>query len=176
MNMKKNRSGIVILAITFIVAAAGLAFAHGGYGGGYGGHMMGPGMMGSNYDGYMMGSGYGGYMMGPGMMGPGYGGSMMGYGYGPYANGGNRWGNLSREQADKFQASQEHFYNATRDLRQKLYDKQFALNSELNSGAPDQSRALELQKEVSKLRSELDQKILQHQFELHKILPDDNQH
>lgn len=168
MNMKKNRSGIVILAIAFVVATAGIAFAHGGYGGGYGGYGgygMGPGMM---------GGGYGGYGMGPGMMGYGYGGYMMGPGYGPYANGGNHWGNLSPEQADKYQASQEQFYNATSGLHQEIYSKQFALNRELNSPNPDQAKALKLQNEISKLRSELDQKILQHQLELRKILPDDD--
>ena len=196
MNMKKNRSGIVIFAVAFVVATAGIAFAHGGYGGGYGGYMMGPGMMGGygGYGGYgmgpgMMGQGYGGYGMGPGMMGQGYGGygmgpGMMGYGYGggyrmgpgygPYGNGGNNWGNLSPEQANKYQASQEQFYNATSDLRHKIYDEQFALNNELNSQNPDQTKALKLQNEISKLRGELDQKIVQHQIELRKILPDGN--
>ena len=112
---------------------------------------------------------------GPGMMGGGYGGGyMMGPGYGPYANGGNHWGNLSPEQADKYQASQEQFYNATSGLHQEIYSKQFALNRELNSPNPDQAKALKLQNEISKLRSELDQKILQHQLELRKILPDDD--
>lgn len=145
--MKKNRSGIVILAIAFVVVTAGMAFSYGGYGmyrGGYGCHMM----------------------------GPGYGGHMMGYGHGPYMHDDDDWGNLPKEQAEKLEAAQEQFYNATRDLRRAIDDKQYDLNRELDKANPDKGKAVALQNEISNLQNEFDQKALAHQIEVRKIVPD----
>jgi Spy/CpxP family protein refolding chaperone len=169
--MKHIKSTIGIVAVVFTVGIATVAFANNwngpGYGGymmgpGYGGYMMGPGMMyGSGY-----GPGYGGYMMAPGMMyGPGYGGHM--WGNGPYGA-----GNLSQQDAAKLEQSQEKFFNDTRDLRNSIQEKQFALNQELQQTNPDQTKVLNLQKDLSQLESEFDQKALEHQLELRKAFPE----
>jgi Spy/CpxP family protein refolding chaperone len=156
--MKNMKSSIGIIAVVLTVGVAALGFAYDGYGPGYGGHMMG---YGGGYG--MMGYG-GGY--GPGMMGygPGYG-HMRGY-YGPEGN-----GNLSQEDAAKLQQSQDTFFDQTRELRTSIRDKQFALNDELQKPAPDRAKVADLQKQLSQLESQFDQKALNHQLELRKEFP-----
>ena len=177
-----NRFKGVFIIIAFIATAGfvSTAFAHGGWGGdGYGGHMMGygygmgPGMMGyGGYGGYGMGPGmmgygsYGGYGMGPGMMGYGYG-----PGYGRYDRG-NYPADLSKEDSDRLQQAQDKFFDQTRTLRDEIRDKQFALNDELNNTNPDRTKVAELQKTISKLRSDFDQKALDYRLEVRKILPE----
>jgi Spy/CpxP family protein refolding chaperone len=171
--MKTSKTTIGILAAVFTIGIATVAFAHGGYGGGY---MMGPG-----YGGNMMGPGYGGgYMMGPGygggyMMGPGYGGHMMGYGpgYGAYRNGPGAWGNLSDKDAAALEKSREKFFDETQDLRNQIREKQIALDDAMDSANPDRSKVAELQKELSGLQAQFDQKAITHQLEVRKLLPQD---
>lgn len=143
-------SGTII--VIAIVGVAGLAFAHGG---GYGYGMMGPGMMGNGY-------GYG--MMGPGMMDQG------GY-YGNHM-GDDGYGRLTREQADRLEKARDSFYDSTRQLRHDIRDKQFALNDELDKAGPDAAKVIQLQKDLSQLRSEFDQKALAYRLETRKILPE----
>jgi hypothetical protein len=162
MNRKHIRNLFIVTAI-LILAGAGIALAHDGWGdrgyrGGYGGHMMGYG------GGHMMGygggpmMGYGGHMMGYGpMMGPGYGPS---------------YGDLSAEDYDKLQAANEQFFEETRDLRQQLDEKRFALEKEWNRENPDKSKIEALQADISKLRSEFDAKALDHQLEVRKMMPE----
>ncbi|MBI5551037.1 MAG: periplasmic heavy metal sensor [Desulfobacterales bacterium] len=160
--MKSNltKKSLIIGAVLLLVGAA-VAFANGGYGGhmmGYGsGYGMGPGMMGNGY-------GHGGYGMGPGMMG-----------YGPgYANNGHRYGdNLSAEQRTKLDAVQEKFFTETQDLRNKIDDQRSALQEELSKDNPDAAKVGNLQKELSTLQGEFDQKAVQHQIEVRKVLPED---
>jgi hypothetical protein len=156
--MKNMKSSIGLVAVLLTLGIAALAYAFDGYGPGYGGPMMGRGMMG--YDG-----GYG-YGMGPGMMGygPGYG-RMRGY-YGP-----NGSENLSQEDAAKLEQSQEKFFDETRDLRAAIRDKQFALNDELQKADPDRAKVADLQKQLTELESKFDQKALDHQLELRKQFP-----
>lgn len=159
--MKHIKTKIGIVIFFFTVGIVGVALAHNWNGPGYGGYMMGPGMMG-------YGPGYGGYMMGPGMMGyygGGYGGHMMGYG--PYG-----YGNLPPQEAAKLHQSQEKFFNDTLDLRNAIQEKQFALNQELQQANPDQTKVTNLQKDLSQLESQFDQKALQHQLDLRKNFPE----
>ena len=173
MSFKLGKKTLVISAIVFLSGAA-LAFAHGGYGrggdwDGYGGHMMGwgGGHMMDYGPGPMMGYGPGsGYGPGPMMRGDGYGPHMRGYGYG---NGPN----ISKEDAAKLDAAREKFYNETKDLREQIENKRIDLRQELNKENPDSSKAATLQKELSKLESEFDQKALTHRLEMRKLLPDD---
>jgi zinc resistance-associated protein len=153
--MKPNKSSFAIIAVVLTIGIAALGFAYDGNGPGYGGHMMG------------YGGGYG--YMGPGMMGwgPGYG-HMRGY-YGP-----NRYDNLSQEDAAKLQQSQDKFFDQTRELRNSIRDKQFALNDEFQKPEPDRAKVVDLQKQLSQLESQFDQKALEHQLELRKEFPKDN--
>lgn len=106
------------------------------------------------------GSGYGGYMMGPGN-----GGHMMGYG--PYG-----YGNLSPQDAAKLEQSQQKFLNDTSDLRNSIQEKQFALNQELQQTNPDRDKVTNLQKELSQLETQFDQKALDHRLDLRKNFPE----
>jgi hypothetical protein len=155
-----------IIAVVLIVGIAALGFAYDGYGPGYGGHMMG---YGGGYGMMGYGGGYG-YNMGPGMMGYG-GGYGPGYGHMWGNSGPNGYGNLSQEDAAKLQQSQDQFFDQTRDLRNSIRDKQFALNDELQKTNPDNAKIADLQKQLSQLESQFDQKALDHQLELRKEFP-----
>lgn len=158
--MKKAKTTFMIIAFIATTGLVSVAFAHGGWGGGgYGGHMkgygsgygMGPGMM-----------GYGGYGMGPGMMG---------YGYGSYGRDGYS-ADLSRQDINKLQQARDKFFDETRTLREQIRDKQFALNDELDNANPDKAKVADLQKALSGLESDFDQKALAYRLEVRKLLPE----
>jgi zinc resistance-associated protein len=155
MKTSRTTKSIVIAAVV-LMAGVTFAFAHGGWGNddyGYGGHMMGPG-----YGGQMMGPGYGGnYMMGPGW----------GRGY----HRGN--GDLSDEARAKIDAARDKFYDETRSLRRNIDDKAYELNKEMDKDNPDAGKVAELQKQLSKLQTEFDQKSVQYRLEMRKLLPED---
>ncbi len=148
MKTTRNTKSIVIVAV-ILIAGATFAFAQGGWGNddyGYGGHMMGPG--------------YGGnHMMGPG------GGCGYHRGY----------GNLSDEDRAKINAARDKFYDETRSLRRDIDDKAYDLNKEMDKASPDVNKVAELQKQISKLQTEFDQKAVQHRLEMRKLLPEDVQ-
>ena len=151
--MKRKKTTIGLLAFGLIVAIAAVAFAHGGYGrhmDGYGGHMMGPGYR-------------GGHMMG---YGPGSGPHMRGYG---------SWGSLSEEDAAKIDAVRDDFYKETRELRGKIDDARIALRNEMDKDQPNESKVIELQKQLSERQAEFDQKSLAHELKIGKIVPEDYQ-
>ncbi|MCF8053041.1 MAG: periplasmic heavy metal sensor [Desulfobacterales bacterium] len=146
-----------VMAFIVTLGVVGLAFAHGGFDGyGFGGHMMGPGYG-------MMGPGYGPHMMGP---------DTMGYGHPRGWRGDSDNLELSRQQADKLESAQESFYRDTRDLRSQIYDKNAQIQEELAKQNPDRGKIMDLQKSVSKLESELDQKQIDFQLEARKIAPE----
>jgi Spy/CpxP family protein refolding chaperone len=104
-------------------------------------------------------------------MGPGYGMSGK-WGQGPrgYAGPGYR-GDLSNEDIAKLEQERQAFFEATSDLREKLYQKGLELRSELAKSEPDVQKAAGLQKEISDLESQLDQKRLEHQIKMKKDFP-----
>jgi Spy/CpxP family protein refolding chaperone len=162
---------MVVLAVIMIFTGAGIALAHdndrgrGGDRDDYGGHMM-------DYDG-----GYGGHMMG---YGGGYGGHMMGYdrgfhghmmgpdegAYGPAGH------NLSRNEYRQLENAREKFYNKTRELREKIDNKRYAIQREMNKENPNRHRIKSLQKELSALRAQFDQYSLDYDLAVRKALPD----
>lgn len=159
--MKRNYlRNMFIIAAVLILAGAGMALAHDGWGGrgnmgGYGGHMM----------------GYGGHMMG---YGGGNGGHMMGPGYGPmmgYRNG-SAYGDLSEEDYKKLEAANEKFFEQTRDLRENLDEKRFALEKEWAQENPDTGKIKALQSDISMLRSDFDAKAVEHELEIRKMMPE----
>ncbi|MCG6894212.1 MAG: periplasmic heavy metal sensor [Desulfobacteraceae bacterium] len=148
--MKGMMTKAAIVVFIAVIGAAPSVFAHGGYGGhGWGGHMM------EDY-------GYGG---GP-MMGPGYGGHMMGW-RGDWDDLG-----LSREQATQLEEARESFFDETRGLRDNIYEKSAQIRREFSQRNPDRSRIVELQKELSQLESQFDQKRLDYELEVRKIAPE----
>jgi zinc resistance-associated protein len=160
--MKTNKKTIIGLAAVLTLAIAAFAYAHGGgYGGGY---MMGPG----GYGGPMMGSGYGGHMMG---YGPGYGSHM---GYGPHMRGYDNQGYLSDEDAAKLDQARDKFFNSTRDLRRQIDEKQYAIQEELSKDSPDTGKVVDLQKALSSLQADFDQKALAYRMEMKKLVPQES--
>jgi len=164
-----NRSKIAAagIAVLAIVSLSGLAFAHGGFGGGGyymgmgGGHMMGYEGYGNHLgDGPMMG--YEGY---DNHMGDGYG-YRMGYGYYGRNQG------LSDEQIEKLSRAREAFFNASSEIRDEIYQKRLDINRELSKEHPNADKLRVIQKDLSGLESELDQKRLAHELEIKKILPE----
>ena len=135
-------SGVVIIAAIF--SLAGLAFANGG-------GMMGGGMMGN-------GNGYG-----YGMMGQGDGPNMGNFGYA---------GDHSQKVADRLQQARDNFFADTHQLRIDIREKQAVLNDELRKSDPDRTTVTQLQKDISQLQSEYDQKAAAYQLETRRISPD----
>lgn len=78
---------------------------------------------------------------------------------------------LSDEDIRKMDEQRETFYKSTEDLRQILYEKRLALESEFAKKNPDTKNALNLQKEISDIRAQMDQKRIEHMIEMKKINP-----
>ncbi len=143
MNFSKTGKVFMVLAIVAGFAIAATSFA--GWSRGYGG------------DGYHMGPGYGmhrGWAEGP----RGYGGA----GY---------RGDLSDEDITKLDKERQAFFEATSDLREKLYQKELELRSELAKPEPDAKKAAGIQKDISNLESQLDQNRLDHRIKMRKVFP-----
>jgi hypothetical protein len=157
---------IAILAVAAFVGFGSYAFA--GRGGGYGDRGYGHGY-GMDYGRHGYGMGYGQH--GYGMMGSG----MMGYGHrgyrDDYRSDRDYRGDLSRDEIRQLEETHEAFYRDTEKLRDNIYDKEVDLSKELAGKNPDKQQASKLQKEISKLRGQLDQKRLDHQIETRKIAP-----
>ena len=139
--MKRNINITMTLTVLAVFGLATLAVA--GWGRGYG---------------HMGGYGYG-PMGGPGMMGPGWQ-----RGACPYAN-------LAPEESAALEKERGAFLEATEGLRQQLYEKNQALQSELAKESPDTAAASKLQSEISELRNELDQKRLDFEIQARKAAP-----
>ena len=114
------------------------------------------------------GRGYG-HMMGDGDRGMGYH-HRDGYGHGQ----GGYYSNLSEDEIAKLDQQRSEFFKATENVRQKLYEKELALRSELAKENPDMNTASNLQREISKLQSDLDQKRLNYEVNARKSAPNYN--
>jgi zinc resistance-associated protein len=114
--------------------------------------------------------------------------SFAGWGRGS-GGGGNCWGqgggwgqrgsaapgsqrNLSDQNIDKLNQERQAFFEDTRELREKLNQKRLELRSEIAEQDPDVNKALALQKEVSDLEGQLDQKWVEHRIKMQKENPD----
>jgi Spy/CpxP family protein refolding chaperone len=95
-----------------------------------------------------------------------------GWGQGPRGYGGQgSQSDLSEEEFAKLDEERRAFFEATSDLREKLYQKELELRSELAKPEPDAKKAAGLQKEISSLESEFDQKRLDHRIKMRKDFP-----
>jgi len=100
--------------------------------------------------------------------GRGYGHPMMGPGG---QRGSSDGSNLSADEIAKLEQQRIEFFKATEELRQQLYDKELALQSELAKDTPDAGKASALQRDISGLRAELDQKRLEFDLQAGKSIP-----
>ena len=104
--------------------------------------------------------------------GPGWGGNWRGGGYGdcPYYD--YQGDNLTQEQKAEIDALRDGYRANTEKIREQLQDTNYDLRTELIKSAPDETRVRELQKEISKLRSEMDSARIDHTLKVKKIAPD----
>ena len=97
---------------------------------------------------------------------------MAGGGYSPGGGAGPGAGaDLTDEEIAALQKERNAFFEQTRDLRDKLYQKGLELRAEMAKQNPDAKKAAELQKEVSGLQGELDQKTLDQRLRMQKENP-----
>jgi Spy/CpxP family protein refolding chaperone len=115
--------------------------------------------------------------------------AVIGFAINAFAHGGMGWGHhgsrwhhrgdygpgyddqMTKEQYAQLEQKREAFFKDTRDLRANLYEKERELQNELAKDTPDASRASELQKEISDLQTQLDQKRIDHMVEMRKLAP-----
>jgi Spy/CpxP family protein refolding chaperone len=145
--MKISKNMLAGVAILSILAFAGFTFAHDGY------------LSGRNH------MGNGNYMGNGNHMG--YGNHM---GNGDYG----RNSNLNDEQALKLDTAKSDFYKTTKDLRNNIDQKQFELRAELNRKKIDEDKVKNIQKKLSKFKSEFDQKSIEYKLVISKISPELN--
>jgi zinc resistance-associated protein len=112
----------------------------------------------TSFAGWGRGWGSGGYCLG---QGSGWGGGATGY-----------QGNLSAQDFAKLNKERQAFFEDTRGLRENLYQKELELRSELAKQDPDAAKAATLQKEVSDLQSQLNQKRIEHRIKMQKENPE----
>jgi Spy/CpxP family protein refolding chaperone len=153
MQTKRLHKALILGAVLLLMAGTTAAMAGPG-GGGYGGYGM------DDSDCPMMGQGSG-HGMGPGMMGMGHG-----------RNHGGNAPALTQEQQDKLEAAREKFWTDNRKLSREIEYKQDDLSDELAKENVDEAKVLTLQKELSKLQGDFDQKLIQHKLEVRKIAPE----
>jgi hypothetical protein len=84
------------------------------------------------------------------------------------------YGDLSEDEIAKLDQLRSEYFKATENIRQKLYEKNLALRSELAKENPEISKALKLQSEISTLQSNLDQERLNYELKARKSVPSYN--
>jgi Spy/CpxP family protein refolding chaperone len=106
--------------------------------------------------------------------------AMMGFGVNAFAGMGKGSGNrgmgaassnLTDDQIKQMESERNAFQTATNNIRQQLNEKRQALNAELAKPTPDAATAATLQKEISDLQAQFDQKRLTHILEMKRIDP-----
>ena len=79
--------------------------------------------------------------------------------------------NLTDDQIKQMETERNAFQTATQGIRQQLNEKRLALQTELAKQTPDAATAAALQKDISDLQAQFDQKRLTHILEMKKIDP-----
>jgi Spy/CpxP family protein refolding chaperone len=103
--------------------------------------------------------------------GYGYQGSMH-HGQERHHRGYGMFGDLSENQIQKLDEEHTAFREATKELRQQIYQKKLELASEVAKQKPDVAAAAALQQEISGLLAQLAQSRLEHFLRVQKINPD----
>lgn len=80
-------------------------------------------------------------------------------------------GRMSQENYEQFEQKRDAFFSETQGIRDNLYEKGRELENELAKAEPDAAKAAQLQKEISKLQSQFDQKRIAHMIEMRKLNP-----
>ena len=82
-------------------------------------------------------------------------------------------GTCPKKDAAKLDAAREKFFNETKELRGQIGEKRLALRNEMVKDEPDAGKVADLQKDLSKLQAQFDQKRVRHQLEMRKLMPED---
>ena len=82
------------------------------------------------------------------------------------------FGDLSEDQIQQLDEERTAFWEATKSLRQQIYQKRLELASELAKQNPDAAAAAAVQQQISDLMAQLAQKHLEHFLRVQKIDPD----
>ena len=94
-----------------------------------------------------------------------------GWDRGPGSGRGYMMEELSEEQIKALEAERNAFRKDTESIRRNLHVKELELRTELARENPDAKKALALQKEISTIESNLDQKRIEHLLKMQKISP-----
>jgi len=78
---------------------------------------------------------------------------------------------LGKEEYKQFDQKREAFFKETQELRDNLFEKERELQNELAKDEPDASKASRLQKQISELQAQFDQKRIDHMIEMRKLNP-----
>ena len=78
---------------------------------------------------------------------------------------------MSPEEYEKFEQKREAFFRETQGIRDELFEKNRELDNELAKAEPDAARASQLQKDISALQSQFDQKRIEFMVEMRKLNP-----
>jgi Spy/CpxP family protein refolding chaperone len=81
-------------------------------------------------------------------------------------------GDLTAEEAAKTAEAREQFHSDTEELRLKIRQIRTEMRSEMTKDDPDDATVLDLQKQLSSVKAEFDQKRVKHHLEMRKLLPD----
>jgi len=92
-------------------------------------------------------------------------------GMGPGSGMGAASANLTDDQIKQMNTERNEFQTATQGIHQQLNEKRQALNTELTKQTPDAATAASLQKDISDLQAQFDQKRLTHILKMKKIDP-----
>ena len=103
----------------------------------------------------------GGHMLGYGGGGPGY-----------YDQDDGGYAALTGEQQKRLADLDRKFFDDTRELRDRLWEKSAELDALLAEKNPETGKASNLQKEISDLRAKLDERATNYEIEARKIAPD----
>ncbi len=79
--------------------------------------------------------------------------------------------NLTEDQKKQAETERNAFQTATQSIRQQINEKRQALQTELSKPQPDAAACLALQKELSDLQTQFDQKRVTHILQMKKIDP-----
>jgi len=80
-------------------------------------------------------------------------------------------GRMTQEEDEQFDQKREAFFRETQSIRDHLYRKGLELENELAKPEPNLGKASQLQKEISELQSQFDQKRIAHMVEMRKLNP-----
>ena len=81
-------------------------------------------------------------------------------------------GNLSDEALEEAAKDRDTFIESTEGLRRHIRQKKLELRAELDKETPDADKAIQIQKEISNLKTNFDGQRIEHRLRMKKIHPE----